>query len=186
MSSECERRLASLICGPIVLIAVVSIGMLGCGSFTELAFELDGSRDATFSFWCRLQGIQYKENAQIVSLNQSNLATAKAYDVDQTAKGFSNLAATHASAARQLESLDAAKADPVAVSYRDRLVALHKGLQAEWKEQAVAATERDEKRLVERDTLMSEMKQYVKLWKERYAVMTTLKSKYNWDFDCVD
>jgi hypothetical protein len=181
-----ERTFMNLTHGRILSLALVAIGVLGCDSLTNVSTKLDGTADATFWFWARLQGIQYRENDQIASLNKSNLRQAKAYDVDGTSKGFSSLAAKHSHIAQQLNSLDSEKVDQIALEYRYRLVAAHEALKNEWKKQAAAAMERDMQTLEKRETLETELIEYVNIWNERYSVMTDLKSKYNRNFDVVD
>ena len=170
----------------ILSLAIVLMGVVGCESLTNITMKLEGKADATYWFWARLQRIQYRENEQIAALNESNLSRAKGYDVDGTSEGVSRLASKHSHIVQQLNTLNSEDVDPIALDYRDRLVAAHAALEEEWTRQAAAMKERDMQTLEKREALEAEMIQYVELWNDRYTVMNDLKSKYNRDFDVVD
>jgi len=171
--------------GRMLSLAFIAIGVLGCDRITKVTTQLDGTADATFWFWARLQGIQYKENGRIADLNKSNLSQARAGDVEETSKGFSDLASKHSHIAQQLNALKTEKVDQIALVYRNRLLVAHEALESEWKKQATAMEIRDIKILEKRGELETKLVEYVSIWNERYSVMNDLKSKYKRDFDVV-
>jgi len=167
-------------------ISLIVIGCLGCDGFKGLAVDR-AKADATQLFWARLQGIQWHGNKDIVSLNESNVATAREFDVDGVARGFSMLSEKHSQLAMQLMALDANNVDEFASGYRDRLVAAHKALSEENKTHASAAENRDKQSLSQGQTrLKSLLTEYAQLCGEKVSVMSKLKNSYGREFDVAE
>ncbi|MDV6031506.1 MAG: hypothetical protein F9B45_15710 [Phycisphaera sp. RhM] len=117
----------------LVIVVLLACGGLGCRDARNLSQQLDGTTDATYGFWVRLQGIKYRTAQKTHSIYVSNLTTARAQDLDALAKGFNAAASHHGQIARELELLDPENADSIAVDYRDQMVASHKNLQRQFR-----------------------------------------------------
>jgi hypothetical protein len=166
---------------------IIVFGLVGCDGFKGLAVELDGKADATQLFWARLQGIQWHGNKDISSLSEANVATAREFDVDGVASGFSTLSEKHSQLATQLMALDANNVDEIAIGYRDRLVAAHKALSEENKTHASATADRDMQSLLQgRARLKSLLTEYAQLCGEKDSVMSKLKTSYDREFDVAE
>ena len=164
---------------------LIFVGSVGCGEFNDLIINLEGKSKATLSFWARLQGIQYRSNQEMVSLNARNMAAIKAFDIDGAANGFAMLSANFAQAATQLKALDATDVDEAALDYRNRLVAAHDALHEECKTNGAAMASRNQQQLVDRrEILMSLLTEYAQLCGEKDAVMSKLTDKFGGDFNC--
>ena len=161
--------------------------LTGCETASDLAQDIDGSREATFWFWGRLQGIQYRGNEEITSLNQSNLAAAQNSDVDATAAGFAKLSTKHTQLADQLSRLDIKNVDDVAVDYRDRLIARHREVSAEFTKVADATKSRNLTELeTHKEQLRERLTDYRDLSEERKAVMQKLEETFGGDFNVME
>ncbi len=161
--------------------------LLGCQNVSELTADLEGKREATFWFWAKLQGIQYRGNAAIKQLTESNRVSAKSSDIDGTAEGFSKLSMQHADLARQLSGLDGENADEIATGYRGRLVKTHEAISADYQRLAEATKNRDMAKILhDRETLYQRLRDYVNLWKERETMMAKLSDTYGGDFNSQD
>ncbi len=161
--------------------------LVGCQNVSELTADLEGKREATFWFWAKLQGIQYRGNPAIKQLAESNNVSAKSSDIDGTAEGFSKLSMQHADLARQLSGLDRENVDQIAIAYRGRLVESHEAISADYQRLAEATKNRERAKIVtDRETLYQHLREYVELWKERKTIMAKLSDTYGGDFNSQD
>lgn len=159
----------------------------GCQNISDVTADLEGKREASFLFWAKLQGFQYRGNAAIKQFNESNRASAKSADVEATAEGFSKLSAQHADMARQLAGLDAENVDEVATRYRDQLVKMHQAISGDYQRVSEATHNRDTTKLLTvRQGLYDRLRDYVDLWKQREAVMARLSEIHGGDFNVQD
>ena len=166
---------------------VLFLFLMGCQNVSELTADLEGKREATVWFWGKLQGIQYRGNAEIKQLNERIKASAQSSDIDGTAEGCSKLSMKHADTARQLAELDGENADEFATGYRDRLVKMHEAISTEYQLLAEATKDRNTAKVLDdREGLYQRLRDYVTLWKERETVMTKLSKIYGGDFNVQD
>lgn len=171
----------------LVIVVLLAGGGLGCRAARNLSQQLDGTADATYSFWVRLQGIKYRTAQKTHSIYVSNLTTARAQDLDALAKGFNAAASHHGQIARELELLDPENADSIAVDYRDQMVASHENLERQFRACADATSSRA---ISDVDGCKQELEPLLKsnqqLWDERESVMSKLKDKFEREFNYVD
>ncbi|MDF1843040.1 MAG: hypothetical protein P1U77_16515 [Rubripirellula sp.] len=171
----------------LLIVVLLAGGGLGCRDARNLSQQLDGTADATYSFWVRLQGIKYRTAQKTHSIYVSNLATARAQDLDALAKGFNAAASHHGQIARELELLDSVDADSIAVDYRDQLVASHKNLERQFRACADATSSRAVSGV---DGCKQELEPLLEfnlqLWDGRELVMSNLKDKFDREFNYVD
>lgn len=159
----------------ICLLAFSIICIQGCNDVANVKMELDGSRDATFEFWARLQRIQYDANPEIVRRFEGLMAALS--NGEGVPDQFSSIASKHSHVVQQLNGLDVSGVDPVATVYRDRLVASHL---------ALANLVQDGEFIRDQGSRKLAMKNYVGTWNARYKVMSDLNEKFNWNFDVVE
>lgn len=171
----------------LLIVVLLAYGALGCRDARNLSQQLDGTADATYRFWVRLQGIKYRTAEKTHSIYSGNLTSARAQDLDALAKGFSAAASHHGQIARELKLLDSENADPIAVDYRNQMVASHQNLEKRFRASADATGSRV---LSDVDRCKKELKPLLesnqRLWHERESVMSKLKNKFDREFDYVD
>lgn len=168
-------------------IALMVLSSAGCDSFKGLTTELDGKADATQLFWARLQGIQWHGNEEVFGLLDANVATVRKYDINGVSRGLATLSEKHLQIANQLMLLDANNVDETAINYRDRLVAAHQSLYDENKTLASATENRDMQGLSQaQPRLKSVMTEYAQLCNEKDSIMSTLKDRYDREFDVAE
>lgn len=160
--------------------------LYGCGDAKYLTQELEGSREATFSFWARLQTIQYENNPKIVADAQQLFQALKSDQPSVSVEQFRSLANKHESVIQQLERIDKTDVDSLTVEYRDRLVSAHKELVAEWQESARLVEAEDWVTLSNREKRQTTLRGYVDTWNDRYTTMAALKEKFNREYDVVE
>lgn len=171
----------------LVIVVLLAVGGLGCRDARKLSQQLDGTAGATYSFWVRLQGIKYRSAQKTHSIYVSNLATARAQDLDALARGLNSAASHHGQIARELELLDPANADSIAVDYRDQMVASHKNVERQFRACADATSSRAISDVGGcKQKLEPLLKSNQQLWDERESVMSKLKNKFDRGFNYVD